>query len=72
LEASEELIQREAIEQPKIKVSYDNLNRSITELENEIKVLETQYKNLETKIKSTKTKYAVGGVIAGVVGGIAV
>jgi phage shock protein A len=70
LEASEELIQQEATERPKIQVSYDNLKKAITELEDEIRALEVQYKALETKTKNIKVKYAVGGVIAGVVAGI--
>jgi len=67
LEASEEVLKREAQEHPKIKTSYDSLNNSITELEEEIKNLETQYKTLETKSKDLKVKYAAGGVIAGMV-----
>ncbi|CAG8496378.1 11158_t:CDS:2, partial [Cetraspora pellucida] len=71
LEASEDIIKREAHEQPKIKTSFDNLNKSITELEKEIQALEIQYKKLETKTQDIKVKYAVGGIIAGLVAGIA-
>jgi chromosome segregation ATPase len=71
LEASEDIIKREAHEQPKLKTSFDNLNKSITELEKEIKDLEIQYKKLETKTAGLKVKYAAGGVIAGLVAGIA-
>ncbi|CAG8690013.1 10009_t:CDS:2 [Gigaspora margarita] len=66
LEGSEEILKREAQEQPKIQTSYDNLKKSITELEAEIKDLEIQYKALETKTHNLKVKYAVGGVIAGI------
>lgn len=44
LEASEEVIKREAQEYPKIKISYDKLNKSITDLEAEMNKLKTQYK----------------------------
>jgi chromosome segregation ATPase len=70
LEMSEEVIKREAQEKPKIQTSYDNLNNAITELETEIGKLEVQYKELEEKTKNIKVKYAVGGVIAGVVAGV--
>ena len=47
--------------------SYNNLTKSITELEEEIKKLTIQYQALETKTRNIKVKYAVGGVIAGIV-----
>ena len=71
LEASEEIIAREAKEQPKTKASYDNLTGAVAKLEDEIKHLETQYKALETKTQGLKVKYAVGGAVAGLAAGVA-
>ncbi|CFW93223.1 protein of unknown function [endosymbiont DhMRE of Dentiscutata heterogama] len=72
LEASEEIIKREAQEQPKIEKGIDELEKEIEKLETKINTLEIQYKQLQQKTNSMKVKYGVGGTLAGVVGGIAV
>ena len=72
LEASEVIIKREADELPKTKTSYDNLTKSVTELEEEVKKLETQYKALETKSNNAKANYLAGGALAGIVAAVAV
>lgn len=64
LQASEEVIHREAQENPKIQVSYDKLNQSITDLEKIIADLQVQYEALEAKTEAIKVKYAVGGALA--------
>ncbi|CAI2200308.1 12178_t:CDS:2, partial [Funneliformis geosporum] len=65
LEASEEIIKREAELKPKVSTSITSLTASITELETEIKTVKNQYKELERKSEDIKKKYAVGGVFAG-------
>ncbi|CAI2185582.1 12556_t:CDS:2 [Funneliformis geosporum] len=68
LEASEEIIQREATEHPKISNSVADLTKSITDLEDYLNDLEIKYQALEEKTKNAKIAYGVGGTIGGVVG----
>lgn len=70
LEASEEIIKREAHEQPKIKKSYEELVTEITKLETIITNLETKQQQLKEKSDRLIVAYAVGGTLAGIVGTI--
>ena len=72
LEASEEIIQREASEHPKIKKSYDELEKQIIELETKLDVVDKQYKQLQEKSNSMKLTCVMGGALGGAVGGIAI
>lgn len=71
LEASEEIIQREATEHPKISKSVSELTQSITDLENYLNDLEIKYQALEEKSKNLKIACGVGGTVGGIVGTIA-
>jgi chromosome segregation ATPase len=71
LEASEEIIKREATENSKIVKSVAELTQSITDLETYIGELEIKHNSLEQKTKNIKIAYGVGGTIGGVVGAIA-
>ena len=71
LEVSEEVIQREAAEHPKISKSVTELTQSITDLENQLKSLEVKHKALEQKTKNIKIAYGVGGTLGGVIGAVA-
>jgi len=71
LEASEEVIQREATEHPKINKSVTELTQSITDLETYLKDLEVKHKELEQKTQNTKISYGASGAVGGVVGAVA-
>ena len=71
LEASEEVIQREATEHPKIVKSVAELTQSITHLETYIGELEVKHKALQQKTNNLKIAYGAGGAIGGVIGGVA-
>ena len=71
LEASEETLQREAVEHPKVIKSVAELTQSITELENYIGELEVKHQAIEQKTNNLKIAYGVGGTIGGIIGAVA-
>ena len=71
LEISEEVIQREATENPKIIKSVAELTQSITDLETYLNDLEVKYKAIEQKTANLKIAYGVGGALGGVIGAVA-
>jgi len=71
LEASEEIIKREAGEQPKIKKSVEELVEEIAKLETIIANLETKQKALEEKTRNMSISCVAGGTLVGVIGSVA-